>query len=236
MPNKKSVKHEANYCAIKTVSLLDLVRNSCSTSGSPVSIFAIRQKGSYRLILTGEKLGDLKILYYFDTDKIAKFIVYSPFGESEKLEMKDSIDNENHDYKSYKIQVIELLNDPFSECFSKKQKVKAHRPETKLLLLKVKEYDSLVRESLSIAAEDEKIGKVYYFESSGKGFICSLDHFDDADAAIVYSEAESKNIFSFMRYNYINNQVESVNSFEGATYTPLAVIRLAEPFPFFKPE
>ncbi|MGC8622470.1 MAG: hypothetical protein ACP5UC_00705 [Candidatus Micrarchaeia archaeon] len=236
MPSKKSEKAASSY-AIRTASLLDLVRNALSRAGPSAYIFAVRQGDKYRLVLPGEKIGSLKIVYYFDTDKIAKFAIYSPFGESEKIEMKNSIDGEEHDYKSYKMQIMELLNNPFEGYFSAKSNASSKKAGgANPIIMKAKDYDSLVRQSLSFAAEDEKMGKIYYFESNGKGFLCSIEDFNDEEGTILYAEAENKNIFNFMRYNYISNRVESVNSLEGAAYTLLAVVRLAEPFPFFKPE
>jgi hypothetical protein len=231
MPKKKSKKTDVVTYVVKAASLLDLVRNACTISSAPL-IFASKQGEKYRLMLTAERLNDARVLYYFDTDKIAKFCIYRPVGENESIEMKDSIDGEEHDYKTYKVQIMELLNNPFADYFGDK----APQSKTDLLIFKVKDYESIIRGSLSIAAESEKMGKVYYFENNGKKYICSFGEMDDSSNAVVYAEVGTQNLFNFIHYNYTNNKIEFLKALEGSTSVPLAVIRLAEPFPFFKPE
>ncbi|MEM3827268.1 MAG: hypothetical protein QXR58_01555 [Candidatus Micrarchaeaceae archaeon] len=231
MPTGKSKKSKFVIYTIKTASLLDLVRNACTTSIFPI-LFAVKYGDKYRIILMGERLDDSRVLYYYDSDKIAKFCVYVPVGEKESITLQNSIEESDHDYKTYKLQIMELANNPFETSFEKKPKELSNE----LVVFKVKDYESLVRGALSAAAESEKMGKVYYFEDGGKNYLCSFDSMEDNAITVIYAESPLQNVFNFMRYDYSTNKLESLQALEGTTHAPLAIIKLAEPFPFFKPE
>ena len=52
---------------------------------------AVKDSANYRLLAGGEKLGDLRIVYYSDVKNISNFLVYSPESDAgERFELTDS--------------------------------------------------------------------------------------------------------------------------------------------------
>ncbi len=223
----KSEKKEITTYSVRLSSLTDLARAACTFSPSPI-IFAIKEKGGYKLMLPGERVDESSNVYTFETDKIANFCIYSPSGASEKLEFKDDIGTEQHDFKTYRIQMIELLNDPF--------KGRESDGKENLLLFKVKEPESLIKGMLSGVTQEEKMGRVYRFAHKGKEYLCAFNTAYDGSVLVLYAETKPANVFNFISYNYSSNKLEFMKSLENTAYVSLAVVNLAEPFPFFKPE
>lgn len=212
---------------VRLKSMVDMARAACTFSPSSI-IFAIKEKNKYELILLGEKVGESSNVYTFETDKIANFCMYSPSGKLEKLEFKDEIEQELHDFKTYRIQMMELLNNPF--------KGRKSDGKENLLLFKVKDSEALIKGMLAGVSQDEKMARVYRFAHNSKEYLCAFSTAPDGSVLVLYSETDSANVFNFISYNYSNNKLEFLRSLENNAYVSLAVVNLAEPFPFFKPE
>ena len=224
---KKSKKEPLTQYQIRVKSLVDLARTACTFTSSPL-LFAVKEGKRYKLMLPGERIDDSSNIYTFETDELANFIVYSPAGESEKLELKNEVEVEQHDFKTYKIQVMELLNNPFAN--------KTADGKEKHLIFKVKDYNTLLKGMLSGAAQEDKMGRIYRFESGGKSYLCAFGTSYDGNVLILYAEADGANVFNFISYNLSSNKLEFLKSLNNTAYVSLAVVNLAEPFPFFKPE
>lgn len=223
----KSKKKEITTYSVRLKSMEDMVRAACTFSPSPI-IFAVKERGAYTLMLPGERVDESSNIYTFETGKIANFCIYSPSGALEKLEFKDEVDMEQHDFKTYRIQIIELLNNPF--------KGRESDGKESLLLFKVRDPESLIKGMLAGVTQEEKMGRVYQFGHNGKKYLCAFNTAYDGSVLILYSEAKSANVFNFISYNYSSNKLEFLKSLENNAYVSLAVVNLAEPFPFFKPE
>ena len=51
---------------------------------------AVRRPANYMLLAGGEKLGDVRIVYYSEVKSIANFLIYSPESErGERFELLD---------------------------------------------------------------------------------------------------------------------------------------------------
>src|SRR5271155_3026743 len=85
---KKKIIH-AYYLELE--SPLDLARQAFGLGA--VSIKAIKEGAKYRLLLTGEHIGEIRIIYYATVEKIGNFFVYhAGWSEQfERSEIKDSI-------------------------------------------------------------------------------------------------------------------------------------------------
>ena len=59
--------------------------------GPGAYVKAVKDSANYRLLAGGEKLGDLRIVYYSDVKNISNFLVYSPESDAgERFELTDS--------------------------------------------------------------------------------------------------------------------------------------------------
>ena len=144
---KPKAKRESNPCAyyMELESPLDFARQN--SSSSPGHIKAIKEGGKYRLLTPGEKLGDLRIVYYSTIDRIGKFFVYKYTEDKENFEIKDSIINEQNDFKSYKAPIIEMLSNPYLQA-------KDFNKAGKIITVEIKDFETLVKSLASYTHED----------------------------------------------------------------------------------
>ncbi len=231
MPTKKGKSGVgSSACYLKLNSVLDLAREACDFTGSVSPINAVKEGKSYRLFVMGEKIGDVRLLYYCDSNKIGKFCVYSPGEESvreEEFEIKDDISVEAPDLRLYKIPIIEFVKSPYGS------KVNA-KPE--MQLVQVKDFASIVKVLISeLAGEESGAPKVYGFFYKGEHFIGSYEIFHEGDTRfLAFAKVGQKGLFNSISYNYLDGRVETSNSFIGKSHMYVRVINLAEPFPSFK--
>ncbi len=230
MPKKKGkAGGETAACYIKLNSILDLARNVCDFTGSVSPINAVKENELYHLFTMGEKVGEVRLLYYCDSNSIGKFCVYSPGEESvreEGAEMKDDINAEAPDLRLYKIPIIEFMKSPYGAKNSAKPEIK---------LLPVKDFASLIKVLLSGMGDDSGAPKVYGFFYKGEHFIGSYEIFHDGEARfLAFAKVDQKRVFNSISYNYLTGQVETSNSFSGKSHMYVRVINLAEPFLSFK--
>lgn len=230
MPKKKGKKSGMEACYIKLNSVLDLARNACDFTGAVRPIYAVKDGKSYTLFSAGEKVGDLRLLYYCKCDATGKFCIYNPGDEYSKegAEIKDDINAEANDLKLYKIPIMELMKNPYT--------IKAGaKPE--LQQVQVKDFESLVKALISgMSGDDSGAPKVYGFSCKGERFIGSYELFHESGARfLTFAKVDQKGAFGSISYNYIDGMVETSNSFSGKSRMYIRVINLAEPFPSFKP-
>jgi hypothetical protein len=226
MPKKKEDKPVAYY--IRLNSLLDLARHVCDFTNAVRPINAIDEDGKHRLFSIGERIGDIRILYYYDSDKMGQFCFYNPGEDAEeRLELKSGADFEASDLKLYKIPLIELMKNPYP--MKKKAKFE-------VMQVRVKDFRSLVKALLSKSTEDDSgTPEVYGFFDKGVHYIGSYDLFYEHGAEFfAYAKVDQKETFCSISYDYTNGLVETSRSFSGKSHMYVRVINLAEPFPFFK--
>jgi hypothetical protein len=204
---------------------LDLTRRE--SGNGPGSISAIKNGGVYRLLSYGEKLGDLRIVYYADVEKISNFLVYNPGSDSkEGFEIVGSVPG-GYDFKSYKFPIMELASDPYTEA-------KDFKKADKIIKVQAKDPDSLIRSIVSQAHEDESVPRLYAFFNGKEHIIGTFGLFHESDAKIfIYSVTEIKKMFSALSYNYTDDKIEPVDSFTEKSLIYIRVINLKKPFPFF---
>ena len=222
-------KKQNNKISVTTVrlsSLRDLMRFGSTFASQLSYVYAMKKGTTYTLFLKGEKIGDSLTIYSSEAESIKRYILYGPHSaHREELLMTDDVSKYAQDYKMYKAQVIELLDNPFSEV--KKQKV---------LLLKVADYRPLVKRQVQ-TGDDDIPGKVYSFEYKGKGYIGVFNFFrDDEISTFMYAEASGCHGKGFFRYDYTTDLLEVADCFTDTQYPCVRIINLAEPFNFFKPE
>ena len=230
MPKKKGRSGSVTEaCYIRLNSLLDLAREACDFTGSVSPINALKVGKSYRFFTMGEKIGDVRLLYYCDSDKIGKFCVYSPGEEyvrEEGVEIKDDINAEAADLRLYKMPILEFVKNPYGEKTSAKLEMR---------LVEVKDFASIIKVLISGMGEDAGAPKVYGFFYKGEHFIGSYEIFHEGETRfLAFAKVGQKGLFNSISYNYQNGLVETSNSFSGKSHMYVRVINLAEPFPSFK--
>jgi hypothetical protein len=215
---------DAFFVGVKSIN--DLARHSCSFSNAISTLFVVRIGEGFRLLSIGEKVGDANNVYYFDMEKVPKFIVYNPMGKEESITMEDGIGGDMQNFREYRIQLLELANNPFKEA-----------KKASVIQFNVKDCDALIRGTLSKAAGDERFGTAYLFDCKGKRYLGVIESIDsNGNTAMMFNAVENNANFNFIRYNYANDKTERLVALEENLYNSLRVISLTSPFPFFKPE
>ena len=226
---KKSSK-STGFIYTKLNSQLDHARLVCDFTGAVRPIFAIGEGKSYKLLSTGEKLGDVRTIYYSKADNIGKFCVYTPgdIQQPEKLEMKDSL-GETQSFGSYNIPILELEDSPYKEKG-------AAKPEAKLV--HAKDFAAIVRVMInSMSTEEDGAPKVYAFFSGKDHIIGSFELFHDGDSKFfTYAKVDAKKPFPAISYNYTDGEIGISESFGSKSHMYIRVINLAETPIFFKPK
>lgn len=188
-------------------------------------IKAVKEGSKYRLMSMGEKIGDIRLIYYVTVDKIGKFFVYNPTESLGNYEMKDQIITEQGNFKSLRAPIIELLTNPYKEA-------KELKKVDKVRCIEIKDSGTLIRSMLN-SHEDDSPPKLYAFFDKTSHIIGTFELFHESGAKIfTYSRTDIKSVFGSLSYNYMNDTVEPSDSFnKSAVY--VRVINLSKPFPFF---
>ncbi|MFI5412686.1 MAG: hypothetical protein ACHQX1_02245 [Candidatus Micrarchaeales archaeon] len=227
---KDSEKEKTTTYFVKLKSLADLARN-ISTFGDGVRpLFSFKEKGSYRIFTYGIKIGDTRLILFFDSKAGGNFVVYQP-GTAAGKEIADVKENmvmqtQNRDLQN--IPIIELVKSPFHE--DKKAK-------TKIMNVGIKDYQSIIKGVIARSLENGGIGKVYAFKNKSGTYIGAFNLIEEEDTKVFcYAKVDFAKDYSFFRYNYTTDNVEQTDTFGEHSYLYVRVINLAEPFLFFKPE
>ena len=213
---------EALY--VKLNSVVDLARHM-TTSGTMKHVSAIRKGSMYKLFSIGEKVGGVQIVYYVNTEKLGKFIIYTISAQSEYIEMRDTIAASISDYNVMKAPILELETELFKD-------VKGSKGE--LTLIKAKDFDSFVKSLVNDSQYGGSSAKAYAFFYKGAHYTGSFELVRDTGKVFTYSELNDGAVFNYLKYNYSTDAVERANVMADKAYTYVRVINLAEPFPFFK--
>jgi hypothetical protein len=230
MPKQKvkDEKHKLCACYMRLNSILDLARNACDFTSIIKPINALKEGRKYKLFTTGEKIGNVRILYYYDSDEIDQFCFYNPDEDSEeKLEMRSGASLETSDLKLYKIPLVELAKNPY---------IVKQDAKFEITQVQVKDFGSLVKALLSrMGGEEEGTPSVYGFFSKGVHYIGSYELFYESGTRFfAYAKVNQKDLFCSISYNYTNGTVEPSKSFSGKSHLYTRVINIADPLPFFK--
>lgn len=222
--SKRENKLYAYY--IELESSLDFARHLFSYGSGHVK--AIKEGNKYKFLSTGEKMGDLRLVYYSIIDRIGNFFVYDPGSESkEKFEIKDKVTSELNDYKAYKAPIIELLSNPYIE-------EKEFKKAEKVTKVEIKEFENLIRSLVSYIHDEESPPRLYGFFDKNQYIIGTFELFHESGAKIfTYAKINTKERFSALRYDYTNDTITPTDSFEQKSAVYIRVINLKKQFPFF---
>ncbi len=217
----KKAKDENRVAYVKTATLNDLARG---IAGNRSYAMALKTAKGYRILCEGERVGECRLVYYFDTGKIPRYLVYSADEEgNEKVEMVDDVTGRTDHYKSQRIPIVEVSKDPYSPAGKDDMK--------KLILIAAKDADSLVRALVSDMGEDDQ-PTLYAFQA-GKERIMGSFALTKHDT-FVYAKLSQKNPFPAISYDSVSDTIEPTNTFAGTSKLHIRVINLAEQPPFFK--
>ena len=217
----KKEKKENRATFVKTATLNDLVRNM---AGGRSYAMALKAGSNYRILCEGEHLGDCSIVYYFESGKIPRYLIYSADEDgNEKVEMANDVTKRTDHYKSQRIPIMEISKDPYPPLDKDDLK--------KISVIGAKDMDALVRAMVSDMGEDEQ-PKLYSF-MAGKERIIGSFALTKHDT-FVYARSPQKGIFSSISYDSVSDTIEFTNSFAGTSKLHIRIINLAEQPPFFK--
>ncbi len=220
---KKGKEMLAYYVELE--SALDLARY-VSGYGPGAYVKAVKDSANYRLLAGGEKLGDLRIVYYSDVKNISNFLVYSPESDAgERFELTDS--QGQPDMRSFKAPIIELLSDPYS-------KAKDLGKAEKVVKVEVRDPEALAKSIAGMGREDEQMPRLYAFRSKNDHIIGTFELFHESNAKVfTFAKVKEKETFSALAYNYTTDAVEYVNGFSDRSVIYIKATNLKRPFPFF---
>jgi len=206
-------------------STLDLARYIAGY-GPGAYVKAVKEAANYRLLAAGEKLGDVRIVYYSDVKSIADFLIYSP--ESEKGERFELADKPGQpDLRSFRAPVIELLSEPYS-------KVKDLSKAEKVINVEVRDPDALAKSIAGLAHDEDEMPRLYAFYSKNDHIIGTFDLFHESNAKVfAFARTKIRETFSALAYNYTTDTVERANNFSDRSAVYIRAINLKKPFPFF---
>ena len=214
---------------LRVASLADIARN-VSTFGEGVRpLYAVKEGRGFRLISHGIKLGDERLMLYFDTDECKSFLTYKPGTSSEKetVYFKDTIFAAVPGQDTQNIPILEFATNPFETA----------KEKPKVMCLEVKHYSAVVKGVIGRSLENGGIGKVYMFRSGKDWYAGSFSLLGEEDDTRVFAFArlEANGKHHFFRYNYNTDKVELTDSFGEHSYMYLRIINLQEAPSFFKP-
>lgn len=226
---KGKSKKERNIYAyyVELESPLDLVRHAFGYASGHIK--AVKENSKYNLLSLGERLGEIRMIYYVQMDSIGNFFVYYPATaySPEKFEIKDKVISDGSDYKSYKAPIVELVTFPYL-------------PETdmkkagKVIKIEIKDSNALVKSLANYANEDEPLPKLYAFYKGKDHIIGTFDFFHESGARIfTYAKTGIKDRFGALSYTYTTDTIEPANTFSEKSAIYIRVINLKKPFPFF---
>jgi hypothetical protein len=222
---KKTEKNELTALYVGVASLDDLARSALSERQT--RIIAVREAAQYRLLTEGEKPGDFRIIYYFETQKIGKYLIYKADEKGERAELADTVESAGH-YNTYKVPIIEMLSSPYAEL-KKGALEKVARSEAR-------DYGSMVRSLVNHTDEDSLPPKLYAFFHEKSHVVGSFELFWEHHNVFAYAKIDSQLRFSVLNYDYNTDTIDSTGAFPDPSKIRVRVINLAEPFPFFKTE
>ncbi len=219
-------KSKINSSFVKLKSIEDLARLRCPFNGLIKTIYAIKLKDKYRLLIFGEKINEIKNIYYYDTDKINDFGIYSIEQNKEKFEFSDKLTNDFDEHKKSKFLIIEIEN-KFKEMKSKKQ----------YKLIKVKKYEAMIKKLMLKSIETELIQKVYVFNYKKNNIIGSFNLFNEEIFSYSIIKDLNENL-CFFKYNFSEDSLKATNYINDIpiNIAYVKIINLSKPFDFFKPE
>ena len=223
--NKKSSKI---FCRlIKVSSIEDLAELASTFTNIIKTLYAIKYSNKYRLFTFGEKINDVKNIYYFDTNAIEDYALYYNNESEVRFEFVNKL-TEFDNFKKYKFLIVEL-NDIFKEV-----KVKES-----FKLINIKNYNTMIKKLALKSAEKRVQEKVYVFDYKNNKVIFSFNLFGDENL-FAYSYIKNKNLkehFNFFRYNFLYDDLEISNNIgnENSNDIYIKVINLSKPFNFFMP-
>lgn len=218
----KGKKEELVALYLKLDSLKDLARNAASERSF---ILAVKTKDGYSLMCEGERIGDGKIMYLFETKKIGRYLIYSSDEElGERADILDDVTEGPDHYKSQRTPIIEILKDPYSPMDKKDLK--------DVGIVEAKDMDSLMRAVVSEMGEDE-MPKVVSFKSGKERIVGTLTLLKEHNKLFLYSKSPKIEPFSNITYDYNSDRVEASQSFSGMSKVHIRVINLEEKPPFF---
>ena len=212
---------------VEVESPLDLVRHAFGyTSGH---LKAVKSNSKYNLLSMGERLGEIRMIYYVQMDKIGNFFVYYPATaySPEKFEIRDKLISDPSDYKTYKAPIVELVTFPYLE-------EKDMKKSGKIIKIEIKDSNALVKSLANYANEDEPLPKLYAFYKGNDHIIGTFDFFHESGARIfTYAKIDIKEKFGALSYTYTTDSIEPANTFSEKSAIYIRVINLKKPFPFF---
>jgi hypothetical protein len=221
--SKKKESKELKALYVRLESINDLGRKVVSEKPY---IIAVKDGGSYRLICPGERVGEGRIIYFLETKSISRYLVYLAEEESgEKVEMADDVTNRADHYKSERIPIIEIAKNPYSLVG------KADLKGVKTV--EVNDPSALARALINSMEEDE-YPNLYSFVAGKERIIGTFSLLRGPDSIFMYSRVRSRDKFSRITYDYINDTLEYTNQIGGTSKISIPVINLAERPPFFK--
>lgn len=222
---EKSKEKELYAYYVEVDSPLDLARQMFDYA--PGHVKALKENSKYKLVFSGEKFGEIRIIYYFQFEGIGNFLVYTPGTDSiERLDMVDKI-SERMDFKSYKAPIVELSENPYKE-------VKDLKRAGKIMKIEARDSNMLIRSVANSAHGEDSMPKMYAFFDGKDHVIGTFNFFHESGVRIfTYSKTDITGKFAALRYNYTDDSIEPANSFTERAGVYIRVINLKKPFPFF---
>lgn len=226
--DQKKEKGEKKIYAyyIELESPLDLAREAFGYSSGHIK--AQKDGSKYRLLSIGEKMNDIRFIYYVTLDRIGNFFLYNPGSDSnERYEIKDKILSDQMDFKSYKAPIVELMANPYTEA-------KDIKKAGKVIKIEAKDSDTFIKSLINYSHDDEPPPKLYAFFDGKDHIIGTFDFFHESSMRIfTYAKINIKERFAALTYNYTNDSIEPTNSFTEKSVVYIRVINLKKQFPFF---
>lgn len=220
-------KSKINSSFMKLKSIEDLARLRCSFNGLIKTIYTIKLKNKNRLLVFGEKINEIRNIYYYDVNKISDFGIYSIEKNKEKFEFSNKLTNNFEEHKKSKFLIIEIEN-KFKEIKSKKQ----------YKVINVKNYKAMIKKFMLKSLETELIQKVYVFNYKKNNVIGSFNLFNNEEI-FAYSIIDNLNEnLCFFKYDFSEDSLKTTNYINDISINIgyVKIINLSKPFDFFKPE
>ncbi len=213
---------------VRVATLTDLARYAYNFDFSSKSLILSRSGGHARLLALGESIKESVIAYFIDAEGEQSFVKYSfpsSADQRETARLSGAAEGSEKDY----INIFAVDLGAFRE-------LKAPGKDD-VVQIKMGSAEDLVHATIKKSVREESFATLYAFEAKGKRFICGFDLIDeltDDRKTFYYAETKDKGKGGFAKYSYSSNTFEFAETVGEHSYIYIKIVRLAEPFPFFK--
>ncbi len=211
---------------VKLASLDDLCRYASNFDYTASNIISVKSSNSHSLIVFGEHLEGAVVAYYINTPSAERMICYtypSSISQSENSHFVTEMGSPPNHF----MNILDIDG----------KNLKKNTKAPKVPIVKVGSVDELVIAVIRKGIANECFAQMYSFNNGKNTVFCAFDileELSEGPTTLYYAVSNKNQNAGFARYKYTENKVDFTGYMGEHSYMYAKIIKLAEPFPFFK--